>query len=70
MKRSNERASGFRALAAEARERATTALLPRVREIQERAAVTWDGLADLEDAMLKAAAQRTAALERTAATPA
>lgn len=67
MKRYEDRAVGFREQAALAVERGAAAVLPSVRENQARAAAAWEALAEAEDAMVRAAEHRKAALLDTQA---
>ena len=61
MKRHEERALQFHALAAQAREQGLGALLANVRESYERAAARWDALAVLNDEFVARALARRAA---------
>ena len=61
MKRHQERADEFRAMAARAREAGVGSLLANVREAHERAATRWDALAKLNDIFVEGAVARRAA---------
>ena len=71
MKRHEERAQQFHALAAQARDQGLGALLANVRAAHERAAARWDALAMLNDEFVARALARRAALAeaRIAASP-